>query len=560
MTHGGRWACAMATALTALPMVLVGQAPARGSARAVPSHVLILGVPFISWSEAANLHYWEKDAVNPSLPASEGMILKYWGRDLAVLRDSAATVPGWVHQGGDGGSLDSLKSFVARGIPVVVCLALTPIADNVPPMAAMLAVTDSGMGETLERANRSSGILGPMIALDTLRRWGEKLIPEGGMQESVLMACRVVIGYDDARTVVTLHDPSFGAAWEVSYQDFEAMWSAWKRFYAIMYPPSFAALLAKRPAAPPYPARTPSQRAAEAFVYGYALASVGRRKEAEVRLADGLAIPGLPIGYRHLMLLEVARLAEARQDTAAAVANYRAAGALLPQDHRPWLFLGRLMQHDGPTGSRAVADSLLSRAAALCADSVAQETTWRALPHDVMLSQRSGCEPPTAPPPAAELAAGEIGFELPGPGWKRREGEGLQIVRVEVPGSRTQAISVWPADVPEGLRGLPPERQTSEYFEMERRSPRDVPWSGFVEGTREIAHRRYPTLSAQISLQPDAAPPVTGDVLLLLVFPHDFTTRQRFYVVMWQDYHPASERGAGPKALDAFISSLRAAP
>jgi hypothetical protein len=128
MTHGGRWACAMATALTALPTVLVGQAPARVSSRALPSHVLILGVPFISWSEAANLPYWEKQAVNPSLPASEGMILKYWGQDLAALRDSAPTVPGWVHQGGDGGSLDSLKSFVARGIPVVVCLALRQVA------------------------------------------------------------------------------------------------------------------------------------------------------------------------------------------------------------------------------------------------------------------------------------------------------------------------------------------------------------------------------------------------------------------------------------------------
>ena len=36
----------------------------------------------------------------------------------------------------------------------------------------------------------------------------------------------------------------------------------------------------------------------------------------------------------------------------------------------------------------------------------------------------------------------------------------------------------------------------------------------------------------------------------------DFLRRQRFYVVMWMDYHPAKERGAGPQALDRFISGL----
>ncbi len=63
-----------------------------------------------------------------------------------------------------------------------------------------------------------------MIALDTLRRWGTVLRLEL-MRESVFMACRVVIGYDDARAMVTLQDPSFGPAWEVSYRDFDRMWT-----------------------------------------------------------------------------------------------------------------------------------------------------------------------------------------------------------------------------------------------------------------------------------------------------------------------------------------------
>jgi len=539
--HGGPLASLIAVgiALSGAPAL-----PAQ-AAHQLPSRALILGVPFISWTEAASLDYADKNIVNPSLPASEGMVLKYWGRDLTSLRRSDQTLPEWAQHGGEGGSLDSLRVDVARGIPVIVCLAMTPIAHNPGPgAAAMMAMRDSVTREALERGGGSSGVLGAMVALDTLHRWGQVIGVES-MRESVLMACRVVIGYDDVRRVVTLHDPSFGPAWEVSYADFDAMWGFWNRFYLAMYPDNFARMLVGRLRAPPYAARTTNQHAAEDFVYGYALASVGRGSEAEARLRTALEIPGLETGYRHLILVELARLAEARHDTANAVAAYRQAGDLLPQDPLPWLFLGKLTR----------ADTLLSRAAALCADTAAQLAAWRALPHDSFMMGR--CEALPAAQSAGQLAAGEIGFEPPGPGWARQEGPGVSLVRVEVPGSRTQAISVWPVDVPDALRGLPEHRQIVEYFEMERRNPRDVPWSGFVEGTRDIAHRRYATLTAQISLESEPQRPVTGDVLFILIFPDDFATRQRFYVVMWMDYHPARERGAGPKALDAFVGSLR---
>src|SRR5205807_4815474 len=109
-----------------------------------PPRALILGVPFIAWSEAANLDYANKNIVNPSLPASEGMVLEYWGRDLTPLQQEELQVPGWVASGGDGGTFDSLKLDVARGIPVVVCLAMTPIAHNPGPGAAvMMLLKDS---------------------------------------------------------------------------------------------------------------------------------------------------------------------------------------------------------------------------------------------------------------------------------------------------------------------------------------------------------------------------------------------------------------------------------
>jgi tetratricopeptide (TPR) repeat protein len=548
--------------LIALGLGLVAQALPAQATQQFPPRALILGIPFVSWSEAASLDYANKDVLNPSLPASQAMVLKYWGRDLTSLTRDEQKTPGWTSRGGENGTFDSLRADVSRGIPVVVCLAQTPIAHNPGPAAAiMLATGDSTVREAPGRGESTSGLLGLMVALDTLRRWGEKLGAES-LHESLFLACRVVIGYDDARKVVILHDPSFGPAWEVSYSDFDTMWSFWNRLYMANYPDDFARVLARRPAAggaggAAYPARTAGQHAAEEYVYGYALAAVDRRDEAAARLKSGLAIPELSSGYRHVLLLEMGRLAEARHDTAGALATYRQAGDVLPQDHRSWVFLGELLQHDARAGSRQQGDSLLRRAAALCADTAAQAAAWRGLPHDFMLM--GGCEEQAASPAAAQLAAGEIGFEPPGPGWKRNnEGTGVNLVRVEVPGRRYQALSLWPMDVPEGLRGSPRERQVSEYFAMERQSPRDVPWSGFVEGTRDIAHRRYPTLSAQIHVASDEShPPVLGDALFVLVFPDDFATRQRFYVVMWMDYHLASEHGAGPKALDTFVSGLK---
>lgn len=56
---------------------------------------------------------------------------------------------------------------------------------------------------------------------------GEKYPPQrkhAQFRESVTAAARVVIGYDDERRVMIVHDPSFGPAWEIGYEDFENMW------------------------------------------------------------------------------------------------------------------------------------------------------------------------------------------------------------------------------------------------------------------------------------------------------------------------------------------------
>ena len=54
--------------------------------------------------------------------------------------------------------------------------------------------------------------------------------------ESLYNADRVLIGYDDARRVVTLHDGSFGPAWEIGYDDFDTMWAARGRDFMVARP------------------------------------------------------------------------------------------------------------------------------------------------------------------------------------------------------------------------------------------------------------------------------------------------------------------------------------
>ena len=272
----------------------------------LPSHALIAGVPFISWGEAAKLDYHDKQILNPSVAASQGMVLEYWGQDRRRLAKTSDTLQGWTSAGGEGGKLDSIRSYVARGIPIVVNLAMTPAAHPAEPNAAALA-TLIGSGELRAGSNLtqqqwehaqqlltqyagiSSGVLGKMADLDTLRRWGD-LLGQKIWQESVLLTSRVVVGYDDERKVVVLHDPSFGPAWEVSYGDFERMWGLFDHASMLMYPPDYAKVLASRSAVPSYAQRTAAQRAAESFVFGYALASTGRLAEANVRLNAGLAV------------------------------------------------------------------------------------------------------------------------------------------------------------------------------------------------------------------------------------------------------------------------------
>jgi len=160
----------------------------------------------------------------------------------------------------------------------------------------------------------------------------------------------------------------------------------------------------------------------------------------------------------------------------------------------------------------------------------------------------------------------EISFEIPGRGWKRSGDQKVTGVQFIHPygKNRGQSITIWPIAVPPEMRGLGPKEQASKYFEAERHLPRyPKPWEGFVEEERVIGGKPYPTMKYQVKMPeyPGRKPwtPVT-DGLFLLYFPQDFKTRQRFYVLMWQDLHPAEEKAQDLTEFETIVSSFRVRP
>ena len=367
----------------------------------LPSKALILGVPFISWSEAARLDHRNKDILNPSFPASWGMILKYWEQDLTLLKQSVMAVPqGWVMERKNGKHLAELKPFIARGIPVFVEPALTPVAHTPSPVVAAMASVMPGAvtGEQADRLGKLmseyggsfSGVLGRMRSLDIFRQLED--LTNMSPWETLLESKRVVVGYDDDRKVVILHDPSFGPAWEVTYDDFEKMWAPHGRIYGVGYPPDYAEVLAKRSTAPPYPPRTSDQQAAVHFVFGYALSSVGRVVEAEEQIRKGLAIRGIGKGYQHLLLLELALHYGTRGNIEESNRTLQKAIELLPEHDRPWQFLAQNYRHEGWEQKAADAEG---KAEVLCANRKAEKIVWKTLGRDFFIF---GCEGLSARP------------------------------------------------------------------------------------------------------------------------------------------------------------------
>lgn len=171
------------------------------------NQTVILNVPFISW-EDERLPVGE---MNPSDPASFGMIFGYWGKDLSELfaDDDQEDLNDWTMEGKQGTSIKDLKPYITNQIPILVRpTALTPFAHPISPLPFELGAKQ--YPDTLEQT--SGSLLGVFVPLDYS---GLSAIPnsKGLIQEDLLWSSKVVVGYDDSQSVIYLHDPTFGPYW-----------------------------------------------------------------------------------------------------------------------------------------------------------------------------------------------------------------------------------------------------------------------------------------------------------------------------------------------------------
>ena len=311
----------------------------EGRPESTADRAQIAGVPFVPWNEAARLWFRERDLANPSSHASFLMVLGYWGQHWSLTEDRTALQQWGMTDSGTAPSLRALRSFLDAGVPVIVPGAVTPFAHFVNPA-------------------QSPGLLGTMKPLDAQpRQW-----------DPLLASFRVLIGYDGVRRVVTLHDPTFGPAWEIGEDDFDRMWALTNRAWVVMRPHEPRTIVDERRTAPPYRARTADELAASDLVFAQALATVGRDREAADRLRQGLARTDLSDSYRHLLTLELAASDVTRGRLRVAATGAEEAARLLPEHSRAWLVAAEAYRR---LGRAQDADAAEARARQLAACSEA---------------------------------------------------------------------------------------------------------------------------------------------------------------------------------------------
>ncbi len=354
----------------------------------LPARALIPGVPFIRWQEAARLKYHDKNIVNPSIVAMYAMILEFGGKDRKILEQadfetelnkfntsSSKISKAW--------TTTDLKASIARGVPVYVFLPLTPVAHPLYLMFEMGITLGQVKGvELTDKGRPRSNALGRMVSLEDFGKIYEQMNLMNPINESVYAAARLVIGYDDNKKVFIVHDPSFGPAFEISYDDFDKMWQATDRNYGVMSPNDYSERVPEENPSHVYRDRTPDEQAAMHFVYGYALDCLGRLVEAEEHFKKGIAIPGISKGYEFLLRFELALNLVERGDFVHAPEEAEKAKALVPELPLTWDFLAKAYMASPGKGNQEKANEAEKKAKALQKDQQALKIVARTLPSD----------------------------------------------------------------------------------------------------------------------------------------------------------------------------------
>ncbi|MGE5189981.1 MAG: hypothetical protein ACM3NF_08000 [Gemmatimonadota bacterium] len=368
-----------------------GAAPAAQKTSTLPAKALISGVPFISWKDAAKLKYGEKEILNPSWAASYGMVLEYWGGSRTMLESSEQIAMSGFEivssrESGKAWGVDDLKGSVARGIPVMVTLPVTPDAHPLYLTFEMMIVFGQVKNVDLKDQGRPrSNALGRMVSLEDLTNIKEQAKMNPAL-ESTIMAGRLVIGYDDSRKSFIVHDPSFGPAFEIRYEDFEKMWALTDGSYLVVSPKDFPERTPATLAGTAYRPRASDEQAAMHFVYGYALDCIGRLAASAKHFEQGLAIPGVSKGYQFLFQFEMALNRAEQGDFAGAVAAAEKATEVLPEHPAAWAFLSQAYMVYPEGGDRERARKAEKNAKAMGEDKRARKVVATTIPADFFVT------------------------------------------------------------------------------------------------------------------------------------------------------------------------------
>jgi hypothetical protein len=339
------------------------------AASELPDRVVLVGVPYISWSEMQARDYPGKEAVNPSFAASSEMVRQYW----ALHEEADVAKARWEKDRRNAAGFEVIQELLANGVPVQVNLALTPSAHPLYVVwyIHLLVTGERSLRDAIDREKaRTTGVLGTFISLDLIRQTQasmERNRVEGRLfWDSFLRADRVVIGYDIGRRIVILHDPSFGPALEMPMDQFTAMWEATDREYFISRPKTPGRKLP--PAANPagYPGRSAAQRAAQAYVFAYGEAASGRLPAAKTAYTGLADRPDTPRNLRHLALLELAHLELREGHATAATELAEKAIGLERDDPVAWSILASALERSPASGDARKAREAHARAADLC--------------------------------------------------------------------------------------------------------------------------------------------------------------------------------------------------
>jgi len=290
-----------ASVTAAMALLSLMAVPLAGRAEEpLPAKAYIEGVPFVAYREVRDAEFPDSNVLNPSFTAVAQMMYRYWGGDF-ITQAREKTVPaGWTSSGGEQAALADLKALLARGIPVHAAPSTTPHAHRLY-LTPKLCGTFKPVG--FARPHPATGALGEMISLGAV----EELRAGGcgvGLNDSVILASKLLIGYDDERQVFVMHDPSLGPDLELGYEEFERMWRATEAKFWARHPEQI-------PGNPPgrvetVRARTVDDDAAVALFRAYGLEVIGDYRQAESVLREALGAEGLSHARRHQLLLELA--------------------------------------------------------------------------------------------------------------------------------------------------------------------------------------------------------------------------------------------------------------